>query len=226
MKASLAYSERSALRPYILVLSLLFAGSILIDKGTDVLWINGHHTPLLDLFLSTITNLGDGLIFVPIIIMAMFIRFRYAITGLIASIAHGLFVSLFKRVLFPGMERPKAFLHNDLLHFVPGVDVHSTNSFPSGHTATAFCAALFLAFIIRNKVLGIFTLLLAFLVGYSRIYLAQHFLVDVAAGAVIGSFTTYIVWQIMELSNTPPWMSRKLTLPGGKKLSLPGTSAN
>ncbi|WP_333820661.1 phosphatase PAP2 family protein [Ohtaekwangia sp.] len=212
MRISLAQPNISIARLYLVILLLLFTSAILIDKGDDVLWINGHHSPWLDLFFRTITNLGDGAIFVPIIILALFIRFRYAIIGLIASIAHGLIVSLFKHVFFPGMERPKNFLHNDLLYFVPGVEVHGTNSFPSGHTATAFCAALFLAFITRNKVIGTFTLLLAFLVGYSRIYLAQHFLVDVAAGAIIGCFTTYIVWQIMELSNTPTWMNRRLTI--------------
>jgi membrane-associated phospholipid phosphatase len=192
------------------VLSLLFVASLGIDKGMDILWINGHHTAFLDLFFKTVTNLGDGLIFIPIVVFACFVRFRHAIAALFASLLHGILVSLFKRVLFPKLERPRKFLGDDLIHFAPGVDVHNFNSFPSGHTATAFCAAFFLTLISGNKAIGVFTLMLAFMVGYSRIYLAQHFLIDVAAGAVVGTFSTYIVWQVMELNQLPLWMNRKL----------------
>jgi membrane-associated phospholipid phosphatase len=213
VKTSFVASELSITRPYRLVLIFLFIASLCVDKGMDVLWINGHYTAWLDSFFKTITNLGDGLIFIPITLLALFIRFRYAIAAVAASVAHGLLISLFKRLLFPGLERPRKFLGDDLIHFVSGIDVHNANSFPSGHTATAFCAALFLALLSRNKVIGIFALLLATLVGYSRIYLAQHFLIDVAAGAVIGSFTTYIAWQIVEFNTLPAWMNRKLNIP-------------
>lgn len=210
MKTSLANTDTLVVRHYIVVLSLLFIASLSIDKGLDVLWINGHHTAFLDLFFKTITHLGDGLIFIPIIVFAAFTRFRYAIAALAASLLHGVLVSLFKRALFPKLERPRKFLGDDLIHFVSGVDVHNFNSFPSGHTATAFCAAFFLSLISGNRTMGIFTLLLAFIVGYSRIYLAQHFLIDVAAGAVVGTFSTYIVWQVMELNQLPLWMNRRL----------------
>jgi membrane-associated phospholipid phosphatase len=181
-----------------------------IDKGQDVLWINGHHHPLLDNFFKTVTYLGNGLIFLPFLILTSFIRFKYSFVVLIVHITHGLIVSIFKRILFPALERPRKFLDSDLLHIVPGVDVHGSHTFPSGHTATAFCAALLIALIAKNKILSAFALLLALLVGYSRIYLGQHFLTDVAAGAVIGCFTTYITWHAMENNREPIWMNRKI----------------
>lgn len=212
VKISLANTDTRVSAYYIMVLSLLFIASLSIDKGMDILWINGHHTVFLDLFFKTVTNLGDGLIFIPIVVFAAFIRFRHAIAALIASLLHGILVSIFKRGLFPKLERPRKFIGDDLIHFVPGVDVHNFNSFPSGHTATAFCAAFFLALISGNKTIGVFTLVLAFVIGYSRIYLAQHFLIDVAAGAVVGTFSTYIVWQVMELNQFPLWMNRRLDI--------------
>jgi membrane-associated phospholipid phosphatase len=212
VKISLANTDTPVVRYYIIVLSLLFIASLSIDKGLDILWINGHHTAFLDLFFKTITNLGDGLIFIPIVVFAAFVRFRYAIAALVASLLHGILVSVFKRALFPKLERPRKFIGDDLIHFVSGVDVHNFNSFPSGHTATAFCAAFFMALISGNKAIGVFTLMLAFMVGYSRIYLAQHFLIDVAAGAVVGTFSTYIVWQVMELNQLPVWMNRRLDI--------------
>jgi membrane-associated phospholipid phosphatase len=212
VNASLANAQTPVVRHYIVVLTSLFIASLCIDKGMDVLWINGHHTAFLDLFFKTVTNLGDGLIFIPIVIFAAFVRVRHAIAALGASLLHGILVSVFKRGLFPKLERPRQFLGDDLIHFVSGVDVHNVNSFPSGHTATVFCAAFFLALLSGNKTIGVFTLLLAFLVGYSRIYLAQHFLIDVAAGAVMGTFSTYIVWQVMELNQLPLWMNRRLDI--------------
>ena len=200
----------SLTRPFIFVLILLFMASIAVPKGEDVLLINGNHSPFLDEFFKTLTYLGDGLILIPIAGIALFLRFRYLITIVLASTALGLAVSLVKRIMFPGMVRPKLLLDNSLIHFVPGVKVHTVNSFPSGHTATAFCAALLIALLSRNKVLGTFALILATLVGYSRIYLAQHFLMDVAAGAILGYFITYMTWSVIESNNLPTWTNRKL----------------
>lgn len=187
--------------------------SVLIPKGSDVLWINGHHTPLLDIFFKTITNLGDGFVFIPIAVVTLFLGLRYFIALALSAVVHGLIVSLFKRVLFHGSERPRNFIDPDLLHFVSGVDVHGTNTFPSGHTATAFCAAMVITLIARNKMIGGVALLLALLIGYSRVYLAQHFLMDVAAGAMVGGITTFIIWQLMENNEMPRWMNKKLDLP-------------
>jgi len=197
-------------KPFIFVLIPLFLASIIIPKGEDILLINGNHSPLLDEFFKTITYLGDGLILIPIAGLALFLRFRYLITIAAASAVLGLAVSLFKKVIFPGMVRPKLFLDNSLIHFVSDVKVYTAHSFPSGHTATAFSAALLIALVTRNKVLGTFALVLAILVGYSRIYLAQHFLMDVAAGAILGYFITYMTWNVVESNKLPSWTNRKL----------------
>lgn len=195
---------------YTVALTILFLFSVLITKGDDVLLINGNHSQFLDLFFKIITNFGDGIIFVIIIIVTLFIRFQYTVAAIMICIGHGLLISICKRFLFADAPRPRNFLDPDLIHFVSGVTVHGHNSFPSGHTATAFCAAFFIWLISRNVFAGIASLVGALLVGYSRIYLAQHFLIDVAAGATIGVFTTYIIWQIMEINQKPMWMNRKV----------------
>jgi hypothetical protein len=66
-------------RIYIAVLVGLFIGSLIIRKGQDVLFINGLHTPLPDDLFRTITNLGDGIIFISIIIVTLFILLRYTV---------------------------------------------------------------------------------------------------------------------------------------------------
>ncbi len=199
-------------RLYIAVLVGLFIGSLIIRKGQDVLFINGLHTPFLDDMFRTVTNLGDGIIFVPIIIITLFIQFRLTLIAIVACLVNGAISSLFKRVVFPDLARPKMLLDVNELYFVPEVDVHDTHSFPSGHTITAFCAAVFLTLLIRNHIVGTLLLIIALLVACSRIYLLQHFLMDVAAGAIIGSFTTFVIWTLINGAQNE-WMNRRINIP-------------
>lgn len=64
------------------------------------------------------------------------------------------------------------------------VDLPSSYSFPSGHTGSSFAAAT--ALFLRNKKWGIPSLVLAAVIGLSRMYLFVHFPTDVLAGAVLG----------------------------------------
>jgi membrane-associated phospholipid phosphatase len=202
-----------AYKNYFVALFFLFLLSIGIEKGIDIVWINGNHSPTLDYFFRVYTNVGDGLLLVPVVLALIFVRFQYAVMAVTASTFLGLIISVFKQLLFTNAPRPRAYMNNELIHFVPGVSVHSIHSFPSGHTATAFCLALLIAYAFRNQWVTIITLVCALLVGYSRIYLAQHFLIDVAAGAIIGSFTTFTVCLVFETNVLPSWMYRKIKFP-------------
>lgn len=191
---------------------VLIALASLIPKQQGVLWINGYHFVWLDQLMVLITTLGAGLLFLPLLIAMLFVRFRYAILTLTVWIGHGILCAFLKRGLFGHLKRPKELIDNSLLHFVPGVEVHSHFSFPSGHTATIFCFAFLLSLFVRNTVATIGLLLIALIVGYSRVYLLQHFLVDVAAGAVIGVVTTYLLWRYFETSQFPSWMNNRLDI--------------
>lgn len=71
------------------------------------------------------------------------------------------------------------------LHIIKGVDVHSFGSFPSGHTATAFTFALLIGLLIQSTGLSLLCIFAALLISYTRIYLSQHFPLDVAAGMIV-----------------------------------------
>lgn len=195
---------------YLLVILLLL--SLFIEKGREVLWINGHHTSFNDNFFSLITNLGDGIIFLPVLLALLFVRFYYSFVGIAIWVSHGIFCAFAKRVLFASAKRPKAILDNDLLHFVTNVDVHSGYSFPSGHTATLFGLAVFLSLISGNRVVSILLLILALVVGYSRIYLLQHFLIDVTAGAFIGAGAAFLCWHLFENARLPAWTDSSIRI--------------
>jgi membrane-associated phospholipid phosphatase len=195
---------------YTLIILLLL--SVIIEKGNEVLLINGNDSNFADYFFSLITKLGDGVIFLPIVLGLLFLRFYYSIVGIAIWVSHGVFCAFAKRVLFASAKRPKAILDNDLLHFVPNVDVYSAYSFPSGHTATIFGLAVFLSLIIKNRLASILLLAIALLVGYSRIYLLQHFLIDVVAGAFIGSGVAFLSWHLFEIANLPEWTNSSIRI--------------
>jgi membrane-associated phospholipid phosphatase len=79
-------------------------------------------------------------------------------------------------------------------HAIPDFLYYEYHSFPSGHTASAFALATLLSFSIKNKPIASIGLLgAACLVGFSRTYLSQHFLVDVCAGSLIGVSSVYLL---------------------------------
>ncbi|WP_207495400.1 phosphatase PAP2 family protein [Aridibaculum aurantiacum] len=76
------------------------------------------------------------------------------------------------------------------LHLVDAVTVHTFSSFPSGHTATAFTFAFLICLITPSMALSLLCLLAAFIVGYTRIYLGQHYPLDVGAGMLVAVIAT------------------------------------
>jgi undecaprenyl-diphosphatase len=73
----------------------------------------------------------------------------------------------------------------------PLVAVPHSNSFPSGHTATAFAGATMLSYFVPRAAPALY--LLAAAIGYSRLYLGVHYPLDVLGGAVIGVATALLL---------------------------------
>ncbi len=63
----------------------------------------------------------------------------------------------------------------------------SGESFPSAHTSVAFSTAMSLAIIYKKWYIVVPSFIWAGGVGYSRLYLGEHYPTDVFAGAVIGA---------------------------------------
>ncbi len=184
--------------------------SVIVEKGQDVIFINQNHSVALDWFFSRVTVLGEGLLFVPVMAALLFIRFEFSLLTLFSWVGHGILCAFFKRVLFSDLGRPITFIDPGLLHFVPGVDVHRAFSFPSGHTATIFCLATMISLISKRPAVAVISVAMAFVVGYSRIYLLQHFLIDVTAGAVIGTATAFGCWALRNKFQSVSWAKQRL----------------
>ena len=90
-------------------------------------------------------------------------------------------------------------------YFIDGVTHIGFASFPSGHTTSVFALATLLAIFDGNKKWNSLYLLAAVAVGYSRIYLGQHFLGDVLVGSLIGVVTAVgIHWLFLNKLAVPP----------------------
>lgn len=73
-----------------------------------------------------------------------------------------------------------------------GVDEYS---FPSGHTTAAFSIGMSVALCFSS--LAFIALIIASLVGFSRVYLGVHYPTDVGAGVVVGSLSSVIMYLII-----------------------------
>ena len=177
-----------------LVLALVVAIFLMIyGKQDSFILINGYYHPSLDLFFQYITFLGDGLIYIPIALYCAVYNRKYLVAVIAGIIICTILTQFLKNVVFSNELRPISLeAKKIIIHKIDGLTIHREHSFPSGHTSTAFSMALLLAAIMKRKYWCIILPLIAFMVGYSRVYLSQHFVTDVFAGMTIGIITAYL----------------------------------
>jgi membrane-associated phospholipid phosphatase len=152
--------------------------------------MNQHiHCAFLDSIFCGITYLGDGVTVLIVILFFLWKRkYNLALAIVIAYLTSGLLAQLIKHLV--EAPRPAAILKDSgIIKLVEGVTFHMKNSFPSGHTTTAYAIAIVLvAYTTRYKnIIALILFILATLVAYSRIYLGQHFPLDILAGAILGT---------------------------------------
>ena len=141
-----------------------------------------------DIFFKLVTKFGDGGIFwiITSVILVFPKKTRALGITMIVSllVCFGVFDGIIKNLV--GRLRP--FQQNPDFQILIGVPHGS--SFPSGHTATAFCAAT-VYFLFRKenglaKIVWIPVTVLSVLIMFSRLYLYVHFPTDVLCGALLG----------------------------------------
>jgi membrane-associated phospholipid phosphatase len=164
----------------------LFVMSYAYGKNNFFLLLNADLGNIADHFFTFFSYLGDGLLWIPLIVYFIYKEGKKLLPFLISSFAlTTAFTQACKYLIVPDELRPTAAITNSFIHTVRGVTVHATASFPSGHTATAFVFYLIFCLVFERSWWLLIGLLYAITVGYSRIYLAQHFPFDVAAGILV-----------------------------------------
>ena len=168
-------------------------------KAASFVDLNPYHRSALDTFFMYVTFMGDGLFTILVCVIFLLMRRWSRACQVISAFLLSALVAQILKNLF-SMPRPKQFFNpGQYPYFIDGVTHIGFSSFPSGHSTSIFALATLLALFEKNKKGKLVYLLVAVAVGYSRIYLGQHFLGDVLMGSCIGVLTALFVhWLFSE----------------------------
>lgn len=146
--------------------------------------------PVLDVFFTFVTHLGDGgmLWIVTAIILFFFKKTRKCSLMMMLALILGAFIG--NITLKPLIARARPFIQNADMAAKLLIDAPHGFSFPSGHTLSSFAGAF--SIFLYNKKYGVVALVVAALIAFSRLYLYVHFPTDIIAGTVLGIGCAFI----------------------------------
>ena len=196
-----------ALYLFFFIIGLIFL--LTVGKAAAFVDLNPYHRTPLDTIFAWITFLGDGTFSVIVFVLFLLKRRWSGATQVMAAfLLSALLAQILKRLF--SMPRPMQFFPaGQYPYFIKDVTHIGFASFPSGHSTTIFALATLLAIFTKDQRLKILCLLGAVLVGYSRIYLGQHFLGDVLMGSVIGILTSVLIhWLFIRKLQSLPLFAR------------------
>ena len=160
-----------------------------LDDGFLLYLQNVVRNPVLDKMMIFITSLGDGgMIWIAATILLLIPKKTRKIGCMSAAALLGSLV-INNHLIKNLVQRPRPFVtFTDLQIIIP---TPSEFSFPSGHTSSSFAAA---AVFYRHlpKKLGLPSVILAGLIGFSRLYVGVHYPTDVIAGVAMGILLRYL----------------------------------
>jgi undecaprenyl-diphosphatase len=183
-------------------------------------WFNAHRTPLGTTLMRDVTALGGHAVLTLIVFFTvglLVVLGRRRTAGFVlAAVLGGVVLDDAAKSLI-GRPRPEVS-DPTLMPFLP-----HTPSFPSGHSLLAAVIyptlALVVAGQLRRKRLAAYlvgsSLALAFLVGWSRLYLGVHYFTDVIAGWVTG-----LAWALACRRLEDWWLAKGDRLPPMNRGSL------
>ncbi|CAN5406553.1 hypothetical protein BH09BAC5_BH09BAC5_25600 [soil metagenome] len=185
---------RYFLIPYGIFLVISGIVLLLFSKETIHITINHVYCKFGDLVMPYITLSADGFTITILVLLLFAYNRKFAFWTGISCLLASFITQILKHTVFEGDPRPKLFFQSPSpLRFVPGIENYLIDTFPSGHTTVAFAFYFSLVFAVKNNYLKAGLFLIALLIGYSRIYLSQHFLGDVFGGSIIGTICTFSI---------------------------------
>lgn len=199
--------------PYLCLFTLAVVYFLYKSHGEFVLWLNSLHNPIWNFFFKYWTHTGDVIFFTIVTVILIIFKRRFGLILGLSGISVALVSLFFKHVLFPEAQRPIIYFRGyEVLDFVDGVTILSQHSFPSGHSMAVFTLAAFAALMLQNNSYSLLLLVGSTLTAISRVYLVQHFLIDIMAGSLIGItigtlyymiFEKYLNNEFVRVINTP-----------------------
>ncbi|MBD5544658.1 MAG: phosphatase PAP2 family protein [Lachnospiraceae bacterium] len=157
-----------------------------------LLWIQENiRISFLNPVVQFITSLGDKGLFWIVVCLFLLIYKKTRRIGIVAATALVLNALVVNVILKTQIMRIRPFVLEENLTLITSLPKDS--SFPSGHASASFATAVVM-FKGLPKYVGIPALILAFLIGLSRLYVGVHFPTDVLAGMFIGTVAALASW--------------------------------
>lgn len=199
------FFKHNAIYLFLYLLLLCYLATFLLNTGKVQIhqYINSYvgSNTTIDLFFKYITELGDGLFAIFLVIILLFNNVKKAFYVLLSYSFASILTTVLKNFVFIDTWRPGfvfRYFVNQQLSLVDEVFLNTgNNTLPSGHATAAFAVFFSLLFMSKNHFLKCLFFCLAILAAFSRTYLSQHWLIDIYIGSIIGfsfSIFFYIVF--------------------------------
>jgi membrane-associated phospholipid phosphatase len=189
---SIVEKNKSYLGLYLIFFFALFIYQITCYQTDALFYFSHHRSGFLNGFFLFITRLGEEFSYLILILWFLYKNDRKTILKIIITAVAVLVISIVLKFIF-SHPRPITFLEEQgimgQMTLVNDYILRGMNSFPSGHTMSAFALYSGLALHFpKHKSWQKGLLVIAILVGVSRVYLVAHFPEDVLLGSAIGVF--------------------------------------
>lgn len=168
-----------------------------LDGGILLFLQEAVRNPILNPIMTVITSLGNAGIIWILLTAVLFIPKKTRKIGCMSACA--LLASLlFNNILLKNLVarvRP----YNAMATLIPIIRKPSEFSFPSGHAGSSFASA-FVLYRKLPKKYGIWAIILAALISFSRLYVGVHYPTDVLAGILVGMGCSYLgEWVVLQI---------------------------
>lgn len=164
--------------------------------------IQGLRNEWLDVLMVFLSTLGDGGIFWIVLALILIILPRTRKCGVSILLAMALTHLIGNMFLKNLIARPRpCHVDTSVKMLIP---CPTSFSFPSGHTANGFAAAVSIFLNYRKP--GIGALVLAATIAFSRMYLFAHYPTDILGGLVLGTLDACLIAWCIRL-----WSEKRAT---------------
>jgi membrane-associated phospholipid phosphatase len=228
------FFQQNAVFIVLSLILLVVLGLALIYVPTDELhlFLCDRHTHARDIFYRYYTHVAEWLPYVVCVLLLLFGRVGVGVMASTAMLLSTLFTQIVKHIVVA--PRPLTWFAEHFpdiqLPVVEGVKMNLWYSFPSGHTTSFFALAFVLSIVSTNylsaqrsnsktvcqsnglSAIAVQVLLfaLATLGAYSRIYLSQHFALDIFGGIVSGLTAGIISYAVFYRFEDKKWYNYRV----------------